>query len=163
MSKQHGICRFQQREKKKREQRLSKPPRGIFPRTDRRARNPLIRRPPTSSRDTRNSSTQRFSGTVELLEDGRARLRSTHGSCDGGRVTGEQVNIICNDLRVYVGPNGGTAYVPVRRYFERATSTCVEWAPAAPGGPQTCLRYLTESYSTVSMVSVPLTTTSAGL
>ena len=78
---------------------------------------------------------RRFAGNVIVYSDGRARLSSTHGSCDGGRVVGDQINITCNNLRVHVGPNGGMAYVPVRERYEARSATCAEYAPAntAPG------------------------------
>jgi hypothetical protein len=93
-----------------------------------------------------------FSGTIDVYQDGRARLSSTHGSCEGGRVVGDQVNISCNGLRVHVGPNGGTAYVPFRERYQVTTNRCAEYASwsALPGSTPACVRYEKEERTRIS-------------
>jgi hypothetical protein len=94
--------------------------------------------------DATRTSTEMVSGTVEIFEDGRVDLRSSHGSCDG-RMRRGQATVDCSNVSARIGARTGIVRVPVREEQEIRSTRCAVFAPPQVAGrPPACLRYETE-------------------
>jgi hypothetical protein len=85
------------------------------------------------------------SGVVEVRENGDVRLTSPHGSCEGGRVDEGMAVVNCRGIDVRLGPQSGSARIPVEELREFRSSECAQSIASNVGGTaRSCVRYHTE-------------------
>jgi hypothetical protein len=100
-------------------------------------------------------------GTVDIHDDGRVEVYSSHGTCvvPQARRSRSSVSVNCRGLVLAMSRMGGSARVPVTQIREEQ-GQCEEYAMDSSGRPTSqCLRYYWVERSRTVMLSVPLAIT----